>query len=606
VYPLGASSGELVYPMPTWANRDCVFLSACVEGSDSTVPGQCRDDGSCECDDPRALSIGAGEGASCVVVPAEDVTYVSVTLMAVGYALFGIQAVFVLSCAAWTVWNRSRHVVRASQPIFLCLLCFGAFVLNLSMLPIGVQGKYRYLQGETTGEMTDVPNPDIAMVDVACMAVPWLFSLGFSIIFSALFAKIWRVRKVLKAAEQFRSKVVKPKDVALVMVCVVAIQVIILLCWQLIDPMRWQREILDTDDNGFSTQSVGYCKSESMLLFLGPLLAIDGLMLCYALHLCFVTRNVPSDLQEGHWITGAVLSIVQILIISIPILIITENNNDAFYFVRAAIIFLMSSTVTALIFFPKMYRLHFKAADRRSTLTMFPGVSRRFTGRATVAGGIVSGSGRTPMTDGLGSIQTSRNMATRASMPASLPAQWSADFQSSNSHATNASMPARWSSGFKASLEDKDTKDNSPRNNTPVVTSVEKRDSTQSVRFADGGPTKAVRSGSWPVMLGDGVRDNNLESNRPQLLNDLVCTSRRSLGSGTGEIINDVHASGSEAESDASFSFVGDIKLGGSDIDNAGPDSFKPNEGTSEQASAANDDGAEMAPEAITPSDNHV
>jgi len=606
VYPLESSSGEFVYPMPTWANRDCVFLSVCKEGSSSTVPGECRDDGSCECDDPRALSSGVGTEASCVVVPAEDVTYVSVTLVAVGYVMFGIQAVFALSCAAWTVYHRSKHVVRASQPIFLCLLCFGAFVLNLSILPIGVQGKYRYVQDETTGEMTDVPNPDIAMVDAACMAVPWLFSLGFSLIFSALFAKIWRVRKVLKAAQQFRSKVVKPKDVALIMVCVVAVQVIILLCWQLLDPMRWKREILFNDENGFSTKSVGYCQSDSSLLFLGPLLAIDGLMLCYALHLCFVTRNVPSDLQEGHWITGAVLSIVQILIISIPILIITENNNDAFYFVRAAIIFLMSSTVTALIFFPKMYRLHFKVTDRRSTMGMFSGMSRRFTGRATVAGGVE----RTPMTDMPGAIRSSRNMGLRASMPASMPAQWGADFQTSNSHATNASMPARWSSGFKASLENIDITDNSPQNITPVVTSDGKRDSTQTVRFADDGSTKAVRSGSCPDIrpFSDGARDNNLESNRSQIMNDLVCTSRRSIGSGIGKINNDVHVS--ESESDASVTFVGDVNLGGSDIEeineNTRPDSFKPNGDASEQESAENDDGAERSPEAITPSDNHV
>ena len=52
------------------------------------------------------------------------------------------------------------------------------------------------------------------------------------------------------------------------------------------------------------------------------------------------------------------LSIFQILILAIPILIIVDNDTNAFYFVRAAAIFLVGATVTMLVFFPKIYRLH--------------------------------------------------------------------------------------------------------------------------------------------------------------------------------------------------------------------------------------------------------
>ena len=71
---------------------------------------------------------------------------------------------------------------------------------------------------------------------------------------------------------------------------------------------------------------------------------------------------------QGKWITATVLSILQILVLAIPILIITDNNNDAFYFVSAAVIFLTSFTATALIFIPKMYRQHFQKAERRGNV----------------------------------------------------------------------------------------------------------------------------------------------------------------------------------------------------------------------------------------------
>lgn len=63
VYPLDASSGSLVYPMPTWVHRDCMFTSTCETGSVSTVIGECQVDGTCKCQDSSALSIGVGPDA---------------------------------------------------------------------------------------------------------------------------------------------------------------------------------------------------------------------------------------------------------------------------------------------------------------------------------------------------------------------------------------------------------------------------------------------------------------------------------------------------------------------------------------------------------------
>ncbi|KAL7545747.1 hypothetical protein ACHAWF_009103, partial [Thalassiosira exigua] len=388
VYPPESATGTLVYPMPTWAERDCALVSTCTTGSISTSKGSCNADGSCACADPLAISTGRGPDASCVIIPEEDYTHINSALGILGIVLFVIQLSLTVGCMAWTVYYRERRVVKASQPLFLCLVLFGTLVMSLSIIPLGVQGKYRYTEDERTGEVTEIENPDIGRVDAACMALPWLFSIGFGVIFSALFAKIWRVKMLFKAATSFvRKKIgfkvslfdqvdlrlpkatysftLPQKDVAAIMVAVIAVQFIILLCWQIIDPLRWQREVLFTDGNGYPTKSVGHCKSESTLYFIVPLVVVDGLMLFYALYLCFITRNVPSDFQEGTWITASVLSILQILVLAIPILLIVDNNTDAFYFVRTVVIFLITSTVTLLIFLPKMYRLHYSDTNQR-------------------------------------------------------------------------------------------------------------------------------------------------------------------------------------------------------------------------------------------------
>lgn len=372
VYPVEFSSAKLVYPMPTWLNRDCNILSKCLTGESV---GVCQVDGSCMCDDENAVSSGVGGAAKCVYIPPEDLTYISPALQALGYTLFAIQAFLSLACAAWAVYYRNRRVVKASQPLFLCLISFGAFVISLAIIPMAEQGEYRYLVDPLTGMQTDEPNPNASNLDAACMAWPWLFSMGFAVVFSALFAKIWRIRLVFKAAQTFVRKQVGVKDVLFIMVAVIMVQAIVLTAWNIVDPLVWERNVLTEDVNGFPIKSVGFCSSANALAFLIPLVVIDALMLFYALYLCFITRKVSAEYQEGTWITASILSIIQILVLSIPILVIVDNDNNAYYFVRAAIMFLVSFTVTVLIFFPKMYRLHFAhiGDTGRAGFTAMPG-----------------------------------------------------------------------------------------------------------------------------------------------------------------------------------------------------------------------------------------
>jgi hypothetical protein len=60
------------------------------------------------------------------------------------------------------------------QPLFLLTVCFGVSVLAATVIPLSI-------------------DDDIALVcscDIACMSVPWLLSMGFTIAFAALLAKL--------------------------------------------------------------------------------------------------------------------------------------------------------------------------------------------------------------------------------------------------------------------------------------------------------------------------------------------------------------------------------------------------------------------------------
>merc|ERR1711862_700789 len=132
-----------------------------------------------------------------------------------------------------------------------------------------------------------------------------------------------------------------------IIVFFLSLEISLLLAWQIIAPLRWEREVLSLDENGYPTKSVGMCTSEKNMGFVTPYAVLNLGCLLYALYLCYVTRNIPSHLNEGKWITASIIGIFQVLLLGIPIHIIVSTVAYAYFFVRAC-----------LIFIPKLIRLY--------------------------------------------------------------------------------------------------------------------------------------------------------------------------------------------------------------------------------------------------------
>lgn len=188
--------------------------------------------------------------------------------------------------------------------------------------------------------------------DVACMSVPWLFSMGFAMTFSALFAKLWRVHKVLSNAAEFRRVVVKERDAMKWIILIFALNVILLLCWTLIDPLQWTRRYI----NGDPTNSYGSCKAEgkASLAFTLILILVDGAALVSACLMAYRARKLDDEFTESKWIGVACASWLQVLVIGIPVILLTRTQPVAQYFTSTALIFLVCSSMLLLLFLPKM------------------------------------------------------------------------------------------------------------------------------------------------------------------------------------------------------------------------------------------------------------
>merc|ERR1712085_236786 len=117
--------------------------------------------------------------AVCPEHPEENFQYISESLYVVGVAFFSLQVIAAALAIGWIAWNRKTRVVRASQPEFLALVAVGCLTLASAIIPLSIEGGYRFERDAITRKETDIPNKDIAEVDAACMAVPWLICVGF-------------------------------------------------------------------------------------------------------------------------------------------------------------------------------------------------------------------------------------------------------------------------------------------------------------------------------------------------------------------------------------------------------------------------------------------
>jgi hypothetical protein len=139
----------------------------------------------------------------CPDHPEENYNYVNDGLIILGIVLFAVQAATSGVSLGWMVKFRNNHVVRASQPEFLSLVAVGCLMLASAILPLSIEGGYRYERDAITLEETATLEAEISKVDAACMATPWLICMGFVLIYSALIAKMHRINEIMKNAQSF-------------------------------------------------------------------------------------------------------------------------------------------------------------------------------------------------------------------------------------------------------------------------------------------------------------------------------------------------------------------------------------------------------------------
>ncbi|CAB9497518.1 acid type B receptor subunit 2 [Seminavis robusta] len=287
-------------------------------------------------------------------LPAVEINYnhIHTGIRAAGLTMATVVLGLSVALAGWTIYNRKRHVIRASQPIFLTILCTGTFVMGSTIIPLSIDDARTSPEGCST----------------ACMSVPWLFCSGWALVFAAIFAKIWRINRLFNNPSIKRVKVTA-MDVMYPLIGLMILNFIVLTSWNIVSPLVWERQVSSVDVFGRTVESRGYCTSEHFLPFAIILVVMDLGALVVASYQSYLARDIATEFAESEYIGRAIACMLLVCFVGIPTMImVSDSNANARFFVLTCIIFVVCASVLLFIFVPKIMssKKNLKSSIRRS------------------------------------------------------------------------------------------------------------------------------------------------------------------------------------------------------------------------------------------------
>lgn len=333
-------------------------------------------------------------------------------LAIMGYTFFAILLVGSFAVAGWVVWNRKNQVVKAAQPIFLILIDCGVVLMSSAIIPMTIDDQHHTQRA----------------CNIACNCAPWFFSCGFCLTFAALFSKLWRIDKVLRASLSCRRKVVTVKDMLIPLVTLLSLNIIILTCWAAVAPLQYKRQYHEgTDPWNRKISSYGSCVSDSNISS-DPFLALLAIVNLNALLIANVqayrTRKIKTEFSESKYIAIVVASMAQAGFVGVPLLFLVEDEPQIIFVVLVMLIFVTCTAILSLIFIPKILKSKDVAEQERQGMAV--SITPTLQTVSSLRGGSIAFPNAT-----IGGISTSFQVGRQPCAPSSVIAQPSSALTSS-------------------------------------------------------------------------------------------------------------------------------------------------------------------------------
>ncbi|XP_056642888.1 gamma-aminobutyric acid type B receptor subunit 1 isoform X1 [Diorhabda sublineata] len=271
----------------------------------------------------------------------------------------------------FNIWNKHRRVIQSSHPICNTIMLFGIIVCLAAVFLLGLDGRF--------------VNPEA--YPLVCQSRAWFLSTGFTLSFGAMFSKVWRVHRFTTKAKsdpKVRMKKVQPWKLYSMVSGLLTIDFIIMISWQLLDPLQRRIEIFPLEppvsalDDAQIRPELEHCESQHNNVWLSVIYAYKGLVLIFGLFLAYETRSMKvKQINDSRYVGMSIYNVVILCLITAPVTMVIASQQDASYaFVALAIVFCCFLSM-ALIFVPKVIEVIRHPKDKaESKYNPDPGLSK--------------------------------------------------------------------------------------------------------------------------------------------------------------------------------------------------------------------------------------
>eukprot|EP01135_Chromosphaera_perkinsii_P011949 Nk52_evm2s2542 gene=Nk52_evmTU2s2542 len=235
-----------------------------------------------------------------------------------------VMLVFLFTLAL--IWYFKKHpVVKAASYLFLVLILGGLLMGSITV--------FLWVSKPT---------------DSICAAQPWVAGLAFSLVYSNLLAKTFRIWRIFDN-QQLRKRHITDKELLCFSGILMGMEVIILILMSILDRPYAGIEY----DSQKADQAYLVCKSD-MPIFLYIQYVYCGTIMIVGSVLAFKTRRIDIRFRESKYIGFCIYNIMFSGIVIIPIISTVDENGFVKAIFRVIVSLFVVITTFAALFIPKL------------------------------------------------------------------------------------------------------------------------------------------------------------------------------------------------------------------------------------------------------------
>ncbi|CAG10041.1 unnamed protein product, partial [Tetraodon nigroviridis] len=297
------------------------------------------------------------------VEPPKDRTFVRLQRRHINVPLYSILSTITIlgmfmagAFLFFNIKNRNHRLIKMSSPYMNNLIILGGMLSYASIFLFGLDG----------GFVSDKE------FETLCTVRTWILIVGYTTAFGAMFAKTWRVHAIFKNVKM-KKKIIKDQKLLIIVGGMLLIDLCILICWQIVDPLKrtveeYSLEIVGaffeplSSKRGADPQGrdiairpfLEHCENTHMTIWLGIVYAYKGLLMLFGCFLAWETRNVSIPaLNDSKYIGMSVYNVGIMCIIGAAVSFLTRDQPNVQFCIVALVIIFCSTITLCLVFVPK-------------------------------------------------------------------------------------------------------------------------------------------------------------------------------------------------------------------------------------------------------------